>query len=602
LTQIKNMSFKTSFWANLAAYLVGKIVYTIIFVVILVVIAGIAYSSLDLNNTKDQTKIDHPTFLKLHLQGDIADRKDHNPLEVLVNNEDAQSPSLEEIKEGLNFAKNDPLIKGVLLDFSGLSTGMANIEEMRSEMLNFKKSGKKIYSYSSAYSQSEYYLATCADSIWLNPQGQVEFKGLSMKYLFFKKLLNKLGIQPEIFRQGKYKSAIEPFELDSMSIASEEQSTALVSSIWQVLRKDISLSRKRSSSELNDIADSLIVLNATQAVQNKLVDGVYYRDQIETRISAVSNKTQALVAFSDYLKSKTPIDVEETENPKNTIAMLYAEGEIVHGKGAKDQIGDVSFMAELKKIRENSNIKALVLRINSPGGSALASENILREVELTKKIKPVVVSMGNVAASGGYYIACKADAIVAQATTITGSIGVFGMMFNLRELLQDKIGVSFDAVNTNKHSDFPAFDRPLNAKEKEIIQKEIEVVYGVFKQRVATGRKFSVEMADSLGRGRVWSGTDAKRIGLVDVLGGLNDAIAIAAKKAHLSNYELKSFPHQEFNFSDVIKDFSSLEIQNTIAESAELKGHYSTIMNLLRQMQSMKGLQTRLPGEIIIE
>ena len=201
MTQIKNMSFKTSFWANLAAYLVGKIVYTILFVVILVVIAGIAYSSLDLNNTKDQTKIDHPTFLKLHLQGDIADRKDHNPLEVLVNNEDAQSPSLEEIKEGLNFDKNDPLIKGVLLDFSGLSTGMANIEELRSEMLHFKKSGKKIYSYSSAYSQSEYYLATCADSIWLNPQGQVEFKGLSMKYLFFKKLLNKLGIQPELFRQ-----------------------------------------------------------------------------------------------------------------------------------------------------------------------------------------------------------------------------------------------------------------------------------------------------------------------------------------------------------------------------------------------------------------
>ncbi len=602
MTQIKIMSFKTSFWANLTAYLVGKIIYTILFILLLIVVAGIAISRLDLSNSKDHTKIDQSTFLQLQLQGDIADRKEHNPLELIINSEEAHTLSLEEIKEGLNFAKNDPLIKGVLLDFSGLSAGMANIQELRSEILNFKKSGKKIYSYGSAYSQSEYYLATCADSIWLNPQGQVEFKGLSMKYLFFKKLLSKLGIQPEIFRQGKYKSAIEPFELDSMSVASEEQSTALIATVWKEVLIGISAARKRSSAELNQIADSLIVLNATQALQNKLIDGVYYRDQMETRIGALSNKKQPLVAFSDYLKSKTPIDIEEIENPKNTIAILYAEGEIVDGKGAKDQIGDVSFMAELKKIRENSNIKALVLRINSPGGSALASENILREVELTKKIKPVVVSMGNVAASGGYYIACKADAIVAQATTITGSIGVFGMMFNLHELLQDKIGVSFDAVSTNKHSDFPAFDRALNSKEKEIIQKEIEVVYGVFKQRVATGRKFSVEMADSLGRGRVWSGTDAKIIGLVDVLGGLNDAIAIAAQKAHLSDYELLSFPHQEFKFSDVIKDFSSLEIQKNIAESAELKGHYSAIMNLLRQMQSMKGVQTRLPGEIIID
>ena len=585
------MSFKTSFWAGLTAYLVGKIVYTIIFVILLIAAIAIAAASLDLSGDKEKISISEPVFLKLNLQGNIEERKNDNPLAAMIAGEKAATPSLEAIKEGLDYAKKDPLVKGVLLDFSGLATGIATIEEFRNELLTFKKSGKKVYSYSNGYSQIDYYLASCSDSIWLNPQGAIEFKGLSMKFLFFKNLLAKLGIQPQIFRQGKYKSAIEPFELDSMSAASEEQSSALIHSVWNDILVKISTNRKSNVAALNGIADSLVLVNAEQAMQNHLIDAVYYRDQVEAQIVKFSSKNQPLVDFAAYVKSKTPIEIEPSETKKTSIAVLYAEGEIVDGKGAKDQIGDVTFIAELKKIREDSNIKALVLRINSPGGSALASENILREVELIKKIKPVVVSMGNVAASGGYYIACKSDVIVAQPNTITGSIGVFGMMFNMRELFQEKIGVSFDGINTNKHSDFPAFTREISAKEKEIIQKEIVAVYTIFKQRVAAGRHFSVEMADSLGRGRVWSGIDAKRIGLVDELGGLDDAIAIAAKKAKLKDYEIASYPHQEFKLADVIKDFSSLEIQKTISESAELKNHYSAIMNLLRQMQSMKGI-----------
>ncbi|MCX6182538.1 MAG: signal peptide peptidase SppA [Bacteroidetes bacterium] len=594
------MSFKTTFWGGLLAYLVGKIVYSIIFLIIIIAIIGGIFSSL--SEDKDQVSISEPVFLKLHLQGNIAERKNNNPIQTIIAGDQNTAPSLEEIKEGLTYAKQDPLVKGVLLDFSGLSSGIANIEELRNELINFKKSGKKVYSYSNGYSQSEYFLASCADSIWLNPQGGIEFKGLSMKYLFFKNLLAKLGVKPEIFRQGKYKSAIEPFELDSMSAASEEQSSVLIHSIWNDVLTKISKSRKSNIAALNHIADSLVLLNAHQALENHLIDGIYYRDQVEAQIVKASSKKQPLVAFSAYLKTKTPIELENSENKKSGIAVLYAEGEIVDGKGGKEQIGDVTFMSELKKIREDSSIKALVIRINSPGGSAQASENILREIELIKKIKPVVISMGNVAASGGYYIACKSDAIVAQPNTITGSIGVFGMMFNMRELFEDKIGVTFDGVQTNKHSDFPAINREISAKEKEIIQKEIALVYGVFKERVAKGRNITIEMADSLGRGRVWSGIDAKRIGLVDALGGLDDAIAIAAQKAKLKNYEIKSFPKQEFNLAEAVKDISSLEIQKTISESAELKTHYSAIMNLLRQMQSMKGIQTRLPGEIIIE
>ncbi|MFM7021563.1 MAG: signal peptide peptidase SppA [Flavobacteriales bacterium] len=596
------MSFKTSFWGGLVAYLVGKLVYTIIFIILLLAIAGGIAASF--SDEKEQLSITEPVFLQLHLQGNITERKSDNPLSALINEEKQATPSLQEIKEGLAYAEQDPLVKGVLLDFSGLSTGVANIEELRNELLRFKKSGKKVYSYSNGYGQSDYYLASCADSIWLNPQGGIEFKGLSMKYLFFKNLLAKLGVKAEIFRQGKYKSAIEPFELDSMSTASEEQSSALLHSIWDDILAKISKNRKTNATNLNAIADSLILLNALQAKANHLIDGMYYRDQVEAQLAKASSKKQPLVALTAYLNTKqNPIEeIESDENKKKQIAILYAEGEIIDGKGNKEQIGDVTFMNELKKIREDSNIKALVIRINSPGGSALASENILREVELVKKVKPVVISMGNVAASGGYYIACKADAIVAQPNTITGSIGVFGMMFNMRELLEDKIGVSFDGVNTNKHSDFPSINREVNAKEKEIIQKEIALVYDVFKQRVASGRMLSVAMVDSLGRGRVWSGIDAKKIGLIDELGGLEDAIAIAAKKAKLKNYETRSYPHYDFQLANVLKDFSSLEIQQKIQESPELKNHYSAIMNLLRQMQSMKGIQTRLPGEIIIE
>ncbi len=593
------MSFKHSFWGSLTAYLVGKIVFAVVSILILFAVVGVFISKLDTGDNDISVQITEATYLKIALEGIINDRKNDNPLQVLSNENEN---SLEEIKKGLSLAEKDALIKGVVLDFSGLSAGIANISELRKMLSDFKKKGKKVFSYGSSYSQADYYLASCANEIFLNPHGNIEFKGLTVKHLYFSSLLQKLGVEPQIFRQGKYKSAIEPFEMDSMSSANEEQSKVLVGSIWSNILSEISQDRKITTKQLNIIADSLVILNGQNALNSKLVDKLFYRDELENYLKKSSNQSAPLVSMNRYVKSKELENLEEIAPHSSEIAVLYAEGEIIDGKGDHEQIGDVTFIKGLKKIREDSNIKALVIRINSPGGSALASENILREVELTAKKKPVVISMGDVAASGGYYIACKSNKIFAQANTITGSIGVFGILFNMQELFENKIGVHFDGVNTNKHSDFAAADRKMTEQEKAIIAAEIANVYELFKQRVAEGRKISVAMADSLGRGRVWSGTDALRIGLIDAIGGLDDAIAWAAKEAKLSAYHITNFPKQEFQWKDLLKGISSVEINSAIEKNPELKGNYNAIMKLLYQMQSMKGIQTRLPGEIIID
>ncbi len=593
------MSFKDSFWGSLTAYLVGKIVFVIVSVLILAAIVGVIISKLNSGDKDFTAPITEPTYLKITLQGSISDRKNNNPIHELSNENEN---SLDEIKKGLAIAEKDVLIKGVVLDFSGLSAGIANISELRKMLSDFKRKGKKVFSYGSSYSQADYYLASCANEIFLNPHGNIEFKGLSVKHLYFNSLLQKLGVEPQIFRQGKYKSAIEPFEMDSMSKANEEQSIALVGSIWNNILNEISQDRKVSTKQLNKIADSLVILNGKIALSNKLVDKLFYRDELENFLKSSSNQTTPTVDLNRYVKSKEIENPQEIAPKSNAVAVLYAQGEILDGKGDNEQIGDLTFIEELKKIREDSSIKALVIRINSPGGSALASENILREVELTKKKKPVVISMGDMAASGGYYIACKSNTIFAQANTITGSIGVFGILFNMQDLFENKIGVHFDGVNTNKHSDFASVDRKMTGQEKAIITAEIAAVYELFKQRVAEGRHMNAEMADSLGRGRVWSGSDALKIGLVDKIGGLNDAIVWAAKEAKISTYNISNFPQQEFHWKDLLKGISSVEINSAIEKNPELKGNYNTIMKLLYQMQSMKGIQTRLPGEIIID
>ncbi len=595
------MSFKNSFWGGLLAYLVGKIVFVILFFIILAGIAGYLVSSINSSDKEEIISVTEATFLQITLSGEIADRADDKGIGKLINGDNGKI-SLEEIKEGLKLAEKDNLVKGILLDFNGLSSGIANITELRNCFIDFKKSGKKIYSYSSSYSQIDYYLASCADSVWLNPHGNTEFKGLSAKYLFFKSLLTKMGVEPEIFRQGKYKSAIEPFDSDSMSAANKEQSLALVNSIWNEMLQEISKSRKITTQKLNELADSMVILNAQQSLHEKLCDQLYYTDQVNEKIKKMSNSTRPLVAISKYLQSKKLEEFKEFEKGKNNIAILYAEGEIVDGKGGDGQIGDLTFIKELRKIREDSTIKALVLRINSPGGSALASENILREVELTKKKKTVVISMGNLAASGGYYIACKSDRIFAQPNTITGSIGVFGILFNMNDLFENKIGVHFDGVKTNEHADMASVDRKMTEKEKMIINIEIANVYKLFKQRVSEGRGMSIEMADSLGRGRVWSGIDAKKIGLVDEMGDLEDAIAFAAKKAKISDYQILQYPKQNFELSKLLKDLTNIKIENAIIAEPELKSSYASVVKLMHQMQSMKGIQTRLAGEIIIE
>ncbi len=582
------------FFKFMFASMLGVILsFFILFFIFLFIVSGIVSMKND-----EVTVVESNSLLELTFDNPIQERTSKNPFEGLrfPSLRSEQDLGLNDVLKNIEKAKTDDHIRGIFLNLSTLQAGISTIEEIRNALLDFKYSHKFIYAYSESYTQGTYYLASVADKIYLNPQGNLDFKGLHTELAFFKGALEKLEVEPEIIRHGKFKSAVEPFINDKMSPENRAQIAALQHSVWKQFVDDISASRKISSDELVSIADELQARTPEDALRLKMIDKISYFDEVQSDLKkflGIGEKEKIkLIALKKY--NRTTGTAKSLSAKK--IALIYAVGTIGSGEGDDESIGSDRISQALRKARTDSSIKAIVLRVNSPGGSALASDVIWREMALAKKTKPVVVSMGDVAASGGYYISCVADTIVAEPNTITGSIGVFGLLFNTQNLFNHKLGITFDTVKTNKFADLGSMTRPLNAAEKEIIQQQVERIYDTFLSHVSEGRKMSKADVDSIGQGRVWSGTDAKRLGLVDVLGGVDKAIEIAAGMAKLDSYRTISLPEQKDFFQRLVEDFST-ETSADIAKKqlGESYKYYRQVQSLLK----MQGIQARLPFEI---
>ena len=509
---------------------------------------------------------------------------------------------LTDVINAIRAAKTDDKIKGISIVNNVSSIGMAQAKALRNELQEFKKSGKFVVAYGNTYSQKEYYLNSIADTIYLNPIGEMDFKGLSTEILFFKDLQEKSGIKLEVIRHGKYKSAVEPFLDNKMSDANREQVTALLSSVWGSIAADISKSRNIPVERLNQIADGLLARTPEMAKAEKLIDRIAYEDEyhagIKKALKVKKDKDYNSIPVKDYAKNNASLP--QDRDSKDKIAVIYAQGEIRNGEGDVDYIGEISMRRSLEKARKDKNIKAVVLRIDSPGGSALTSELIWREIELTKKTKPVVVSMGNLAASGGYYIACNANQIFAEENTITGSIGVFGILPNFVQLT-NKIGVHAETVSTHKNAANYSPFSPLDPTFRAVTQEAVEKIYTTFVTRVATGRKMTFEQVDQIAQGRIWSGTEAIKIGLVDKIGGLDDALAAAARLSKTKTYRTENFPEYEKTIADLFQGFPFAQSKASLI-SEEIGAENYKIWQTVKKLQSQKGVQASLPFEIAIK
>lgn len=588
--------FFGAFFGSCLGILVTGIVVTLIIVFSII---GSVKDAVKMGEEKTFALKDN-AVLKLNLDGIIKDRGTRNPLGELDLGPFMPKGNigLNDIIANLQKAKNDPKIKGIFLEVSSPSAGFASLEEIRNALLDFKSSKKFIYAYAEVYSQKGYYVAATADKVYLNPQGGMEIKGLSSELMFYKNMLEKLNVEVQIFRHGKFKSAIEPFMLDKMSDANRAQVETYLGSIWNQMVKGISEQRGISAGEINAMADNMSVRSPEDALSLKLVDQLQYEDEVLSGIrKSLGIKEEDKINFvslDNYLKSGNT-----STNSSNKIAVIYALGEIESGDGDENSIGSARIAKAIREARLDDEIKAIVLRVNSPGGSALASDVIWRETVLAKKAKPFVVSMGDVAASGGYYISCAADRIFAQPNTITGSIGVFGLIPNAQKALSEKLGITIDTVNTNKHSDVGTILRGVTKEEHAYIQQGVEKIYDVFITKVGEGRHMQKGDVDSIGQGRVWSGADAIKINLVDELGGLNDAISYAAKKANLKDYKTRDYPKRKDPILEMLG--ASQEEMETRAIKSKLGEQYIYIQQLKHVLNS-KGVQARLPYEMIIE
>ncbi len=538
------------------------------------------------------------SILKMDLEGPINDREASNPFANLGSGamfEEPEDNGLGAITRKIRAAAEDTKIKGIYLNFKGLQAGFATIQELRSALLDFKKNGKFIYAYGETFSEREYFLASVANKVFVNPQGGLEWKGLAMQLMFFKKTLEKLDVDVQVYRHGRFKSAIEPFLLEKMSAANRLQSETYLNSIWGSMNEAVASSRKMSVADLNALANNLDAQFPEQ-MTGKLIDQLAYEDEVIAELKQkVGVKDTAKYKFIEFNNYKPKREKQSSDK----IAVIYAAGSISGGEGSDDEIGSDALARTIRSARLNKKVKAIVLRVNSPGGSALASEVIWREVVLAKKSKPFVVSMGDVAASGGYYISCGADKIYAEPNTITGSIGVFGLIPNLGRMLENKFGITVDTVNTNKYSDVGNAMRLATPTESAYIQKSVEQVYSTFMKRVAEGRKLTVAAVDSIGQGRIWTGADAKKIGLVDELGGLNDAILFAAKKAGLKQYGITELPKIKNPF-EVFLGKQRKDVEEQVMKQS--LGETYIWFKQAHQIMQLKGVQARLPFEIILQ
>ncbi len=587
-----------TFLRELLAVILGVFISFFIMFLVLFGIAAAVGSSF---GEDEPVTVKNNSVLILKLDQEIKDYapKSSDPFGEILGLEEGKM-GLNSIINAIENAKYDDNILGISIEALQIKAGIAQTQAIRDKLLQFKETGKFIIAYADVYDQKNYYLSTVADSIYLNPVGAIDFKGLSGEVLFFKDFQDKYGVKMEVIRHGKYKSAVEPFLSNTMSEANREQTTSFLNSIWGELVEDISDSRKKSPEEINAIADDLLARNAKLAVENNMITSAVYKDTYIKRLKNLSNVDEdgrlPVITLKDYIKSGKG-RVSSTE--KDRIAVIYAQGEIMYGKGDENYIGQELIVESLKKVRKDDNVKAIVLRVNSPGGSALASDIIWRELELAKQDKPLVVSMGNLAASGGYYISCNANKIIAEPTTITGSIGVFGALPNM-SVLSERMGINAEQVGTNKQSNGYSLFEPISEGFYNVTQESVEDIYTTFVDRVAKGRNMTNAQVDSIAQGRVWTGKEALANGLVDELGNLEDAIKVAAELANIENYSIRNYPDYKKDFKDMFK--SPLQMSKQSILKSELGEENYKIYQSIKQFTDLKGIQTRLPFLIDIK
>ena len=540
--------------------------------------------------------IEKKSVLRITLKGSITERAgEENPLSKL-GGETTQQIALDQALQALEKAAKNDKIEGIYMEGGILSAYPAEVQELRQALLKFKKSGKWIIAYADTYSRSAYYLCSVADKVYLNPIGMLDWSGLSSNPMFFTGLMKKLGIKMQVFKVGTYKSAVEPYIAEQMSDANREQVSSYQQSIWNNMLKDVAKSRKTTAEALNSLADSLTILSGPEAsVKGGLVDKLCYQDEVKkilkNKAKMEEDESLRFVSISDVAQSEELNDKVDDE-----IAVYYAYGEIKEditgGFAQESAITSKQMTKDLQELREDDDVKAVVLRVNSPGGSAYASEQIWREVQLLSKEKPVIVSMGALAASGGYYISCGANKIFAEPTTLTGSIGIFGMIPDATELLTDKLGLSFDVVKTNAHSDFGAMGRPLNESECRLMQAYINQGYELFTGRVAQGRNISQDSVKAVAEGRVWTGEQAMKIGLVDKLGNLNDAIAAAAKAAKIEKYSVGRYPEPAPWFASLLQEKKADYMDSQMRSAL---GEFYPAFSLIRNLKNQDAIQARM-------
>jgi protease-4 len=591
---------KFMFASMVGTFLIG-------FVLIMILIGSLAALGSGFSSGNKPTTISDGSILHLRLDQRIVDRgsKDDFLLDFGPFR-DANTIGLNTLLATLDHARTDDHIEGIFLDLTGMQAGFATMKEVREKLLAFKQeSGKPVVAYSDSYTQGTYYMATAADAIYLQPKGDLDYRGLRSEYMFYKGLFEKLDIEVQFIRgsNNRFKSFGEVFTEEKMSPANREQNRVLLAGLWDEHLEAVSINRKMDKDRLNLIADSLLVRNAESALEMGLVDGLKYRDEVldilRDRMDIPADDELKFAELGKYARSFTP--EYSKGGKKEKLAVIYAEGSIASGESEDGVIGGTSLSEAIREAREDTTIKAIVLRVNSPGGSGLASDVIWREVDLANKEKPVVVSMGDVAASGGYYISAPATKIFAEPTTITGSIGVFGMIPNMQGFFKNKLGITFDGEKTHKYADMMTVSRPLTEGEKEIIQGYVDEFYDGFKERVAEGRNMSLAEVDSIGQGRVWTGTDAKRLGLVDELGGLEAAITEAAKLAGISDHRRVELPEQKDLFEQIMTDLngqmSTWAATWILGDDAEMLKQF----NKAKRTKELTGILARMPYDLEI-
>ena len=578
-----------SFFKYLFATILGLFIFSIIWVVIFFSIIGAAMSG------SKEVKISDNSVFELKLEGILVERHKNDVISSFASeiNSSVSEIALDDIMASIDKATDNDNIKGIYLHIGDFSASVASLQEIYKGLEKFKKTGRFIVAYADSYGNGTYYLSSIADKVYMNPSGTLALTGINISTVFFKDLLSKIGVEVQIFKVGTFKSAVEPFTQTSMSEANRLQLTTFINSIWTEITKTIARNRGLSNTEVNLYADSGLFLDDAQtAVHHKLIDSLVYSSDMKEIIEKLVDKDYNTLTISDM-----KFVARNKEYSKNRIAIVYAVGEI-DGSNKNDGIDSEDISEDLLDIADNDKIKAVVLRINSPGGSAYGSEQIWKAVSVVKSKKPIVVSMGDYAASGGYYIACNTDRIFAQPTTLTGSIGIFGIFPNIGGLT-DKLGIKFDNVKTNKYSDFGATYRPMNTEERAILQRYINNGYELFTKRCAEGRNMNIDSLKAIAEGRIYSGTDAMRLGLVDEMGGLEEAITFAAKKANISDYTIKYYPLVK-SLIEQISDIFSTSVEERIVKS-QLGENYR-LFRTIQRAQTTTGIKAIMPYSITVK